>query len=271
MKILLTVEFYNPDKGGAQKVVEDLANNLVKNGHKITVATTYLRERKGDVIDGVKIESFKIKGNSATGINGSKGEIERYRKLVKDGGFDVIFNYAAQSWPTDLTLPLLDKIDAVKLLAPVGYSRLHSARYKMYFNTLPTYLSRYDKLIYHSANYQDKVYGDFNDLSDKSVILHNGALISEFDDGMSAGIRDRLNVKTPNLVIDVSHHNVAKGHRFVIRAFRKMKRDDSTLVIAGDRMTSRGVRRLAHFLLDYLYCFFSSLFSKRIIRVEQGC
>lgn len=264
MKILLTVEFYNPDKGGAQKVVEDLAIGLVKKGHDVTVATTHIPERKRNVIDGVKIESFKIGGNAVNGIKGDKKEIKRYEDLITRGGFDVILNYAAQSWHTDLTLPLLEEINAVKILVPVGYSRFKSPKYKMYFNRLPAYLKRYDKLVYHSPIYQDKIYGDENDLSEKAVIIHNGALKREFGGDAKIDVRKKLGIKTRYLIVTISHHNFAKGHRFVIGAFKKMKRSDSTLVIIGDKFTSRGVRKLAHFFLDYTYCFISSLLNKNI-------
>ena len=56
MKILLTVELYNPHKGGAEKVVEDLAKGLVEKGHDVTVATTYMKSRKPGNVGGVKVE-----------------------------------------------------------------------------------------------------------------------------------------------------------------------------------------------------------------------
>ena len=134
MRILLTVEFYKPDIGGAQKVVEDIAVGLSRKGHNVTVATTYIREREFSELDGVKIEQFNIKGNLARGISGESREMERYKNLLTNGGFDLIFNYAAQSWPTDLAFSVLDKITASKILAPVGYSKLTSSEYSKYFN-----------------------------------------------------------------------------------------------------------------------------------------
>ena len=268
MKILLTVEFYNPNKGGAQKVVEDLARGLVERGHDVTVATTFLRSRKFSELNGVKIESFKIRGNTAEGIIEKSGEVKRYQHTLLNGGFDVLFNYAAQSWPTDLTFSLLKKIDAVKILAPVGYSRFTAPNYKKYFDILPGYLREYDALVYHSHIHQDKKYGDENGLGYKSVIISNGALKREFMDGEELDIRKRLNIRAKNLIINVSHHNVNKGHRFVISAFRKMHRSDAMLLIVGDRTASRGYRRIAHFVLDYLHCLFSSLVYKNIRLVD---
>lgn len=270
MKILLTVEFYNPHKGGAEKVVENLAMYLADKGHDVTVATTYLPNRKETKIHGVKVEQFKLSGNSVSGIKGSKAEVERYRNLILGGGFDIIFNYAAQSWPTDLTLPLLSDIKSVKVFAPVGYSRLGARSYKKYFNLLPAYLKRYNALVYHSSGYQDFNFGKENGLESKAVVISNGALKKEFLSGAPLEFRKKFNVSTPYLAVVVAHHNFAKGHRFSIRAFKKMKRDDVTLAIIGDKFVSRGVRKIAHFMLDYLYCFFSGLFDKRIIFAGDG-
>jgi len=186
------------------------------------------------------------------------------------GGFDLIFNYAAQSWPTDLSLPLLREIPSAKVLAPVGYSRLKRPSYKKYFNTLPGYLQGYDKLVYHSPYYQDKIFGDENKLENKAVIIQNGALKEEFlSTSGDINVREKLGIKTPYLLLVVSHHNVAKGHHFAIKAFRKMKRNDTTLLIVGDKLTSRGLRKFVHFVLDYLYCFISSALNRNIKLVSS--
>ena len=132
MKILFTVEFYEPRKGGAEEVVKQIAERMAKAGNEVVVATTFFEGRDFDELNGVKIESFKISGNLVNGIKGSKGEIERYKKLLRDN-FDVIFNYAAQSWTTDLTFDVLGKIKAKKVLVPCGYSGLKNPKYKEYF------------------------------------------------------------------------------------------------------------------------------------------
>lgn len=58
MKILLTVEFYNPHKGGAEKVIEDLAISLVERGHDVSVATTFLKDKKNNLINGIFPDMF---------------------------------------------------------------------------------------------------------------------------------------------------------------------------------------------------------------------
>ena len=74
MKILHTVEFYQPSIGGMQEVVRQLSERLAGLGHDVTVATTKLSSRKDLRINGIRIEEFEISANIVRGIN---GEIER--------------------------------------------------------------------------------------------------------------------------------------------------------------------------------------------------
>src|SRR3954462_6732295 len=105
LRILHAVEFYAPSVGGAQEVIRQVSGRLAARGHDVTVATTHLRERRVDVIDGVRIEGFDVRGNAVRGI---EGDVERYRRFVLDGGFDVVMTYAAQQWTTDALLPILE-------------------------------------------------------------------------------------------------------------------------------------------------------------------
>jgi len=115
----------------------------------------------------------------------------------------------------------------------------------------------------------DKAYGDSAGLGHKAVIIPNGALGSEFNPEIPVDIRGELGISTRYIITTVTHHLTRKGHRFVINAFRKLRRDDATLLIVGDALTARGLRGLAHFVLDYLYCFLSSLLNKNI-RLAHG-
>src|SRR6266852_226466 len=107
MKILHTVEFYAPSKGGAQEVVRQISEELVKRGHEVTVATKKLAARENVSLNGVRIKEFAISGNS---VRGCTGEIGRYQEFLRAGDFDVMMNYAAQQWATDLVYPMLDQL-----------------------------------------------------------------------------------------------------------------------------------------------------------------
>ena len=109
------MEQYPPAIGGMSEVVKQLSTYMAKFGHDITVATTHHPDRKSNVIDGVKVESFQIAGNA---VGGMRGECQRYQEFLLNGDFDIIVNFAAQQWATDLMLPLLNQIRAKKFLCP---------------------------------------------------------------------------------------------------------------------------------------------------------
>ncbi|MEK7498577.1 MAG: glycosyltransferase family 4 protein, partial [Patescibacteria group bacterium] len=237
MRILFTVEFYEPRKGGAEEVVRQLAERLVKRGHIVTVATSVVSERVEKTIHGVSIEEFQLSGNSAKGIRGTDEEKKRYQDFLISGGFDVIVNYAAQIWCTDLTFSILKKVKAKKVFIPCGYSRLRSPAYKVYFDTLPEYLKQYDKLVYMSSNYQDYIFGEQYGVVDKAVVIPNGAGEEFLVEPL--GFKKKYGITTPKMIISISNHYFAKGHLFVIDAFRKMHRKDTTLVVIGERPSGR--------------------------------
>src|SRR5688572_4849696 len=104
MKILHTVESYLPSRHGMQEVVMQLSENLAKLGHQVTIATSFNNQRASDVISNIPIVSFKVSGNAVLGM---KGETSEYQEFLKNSDFDVITNFAAQQWATDLALPVL--------------------------------------------------------------------------------------------------------------------------------------------------------------------
>lgn len=268
MRILHTVEFYEPRKGGAEEVVKQLSERLVRLGHEVTVATTF-HPGRASIINGVTIAQFKISGNAALGIRGSANEIRRYEELI-GGGFDVVMNYAAQSWTTDLALEAMYRITGKKILVPCGYSGLHNPAYARYFASLPEKLTHYDALVYMSNHYQDKVFGENHGVGGKAVYIPNAAASEEFLAEDVYHFKKRHHITTPYMALCVANHYVGKGHAFVIEAFKRMKRNDTTLVIIGESKVSGGVRRLGHLLLDYARCRITSLFNSRIKLIQGG-
>lgn len=254
MKILHTVEFYEPSKGGAQEVVKQISERLARRGHDVTVATSRHPHRRLTELNGVKIASFELAGNTVKGI---VGDARAYQQFILEGGFDVIWNYAAQTWSTDLVFPILDHIKAKKIIAPLGYSRLHSPRYQKYFAELPRHLKKYDAIVYTSAQYQDKQFGDEHDVNGRAAIIPNGASEEEFDSGMG-GFRKKYGIDTKYMFLNVSNHYFDKGHRMVLDAFKSVESDDCTLVIIGERPSRHG------WYSCYPFCALSALRDRRI-------
>src|SRR3989344_6830523 len=171
MKILHAVEFYSPALGGMAEVVRQLSERLAAFGHDVTVATTTLPERKDKTINGVKIAEFNLAGNYSVGIH---GDAKSYERFLTDSNFDVVTNFAAQQWSTDIVLPILDRIPAKKVFVPTGFSGLHSPTYADYFEKMKLWMRGYDVNVFLSADYQDVIFARTNGI-EKIRLIPNGA------------------------------------------------------------------------------------------------
>ncbi len=254
MKILHTVEFYEPSKGGSEEVIRQISERLALRGHQVTVATSYLPDRRFHELNGVRVEQFRIRGNYVKGL---KGEIELYKQFLRSSKFDVMLNYGAQSWPTDLAFQIIEDIPSKKFIMPMGYSRLKHPKYQDYFQKLPKYLCKYDKIIYSSPNYQDKFFGDNQGLSDRAVIIRNGASQEEFERPI-LGFRKKYGITSKFMFISVANHYFSKGHSFVIEAFKMLKTKNCSLVIIGERPQAHP------WYSCYPFCRLQGMFNDRI-------
>lgn len=243
MRILHTVEFYSPSVGGSQEVVRQISERLAARGHEVTVATTRLPQRAGREIAGVRIAEFEARGNEATGMT---GEIDRYRAFVRDGGFDIVMSYAAQQWATDALLPIVEHIDAVRVLSPCGFSGLRLPEYAGFFERLPQRMAHYDSLVFHSPTYQDMAFARRAGLGNVTVIP-NGADDREF--ALSADERRQRRERFRRqhgigdhepLLLTVGTHTGAKGHSLVLDALVQMPVRRATLALIGNATLGHG-------------------------------
>jgi glycosyltransferase involved in cell wall biosynthesis len=236
MRILHTAEFYSPSVGGAQEVIRQISEGLTRRGHEVTVATTRLPERTSCMLNGVRIEGFSISGNA---VSGYVGEIEAYLRFLNSGHFDVMMNYAAQQWATDLAYKALEHIRYKKVLAPCGFSALFDPQYEPYFRALPETLKHYDHLIFHSCTGRDSDFAGRNGIVHSSIIP-NGASFDEFKDPRFS-FRNHYGIPQQEpLLMTVGSHTGAKGHSVVMEAFRRANIGPATLVIIGNVLGSAG-------------------------------
>jgi L-malate glycosyltransferase len=231
MKILHTVEFYYPSVGGAQEVVRQLSEHMVRMGHDVTVATAELPTRKSLTHNGVKIVEFEVSGNRVRGI---EGHADEYHRFLTGGGFDVVMTYAAQQWATDLFFDVIDEIDARKVLVPCGYSALYDPAYERYFADLPEILRKYDATVYLGEGYRDIDFARRHGLEEIHVIP-NGADEREFETRLTDGERTDLR-RTHGIrgvmLMTVANYTGEKGHAELLRVF-KLLPVEATLVSAG--------------------------------------
>jgi L-malate glycosyltransferase len=231
MKICHAVEYYYPSTGGAQEAVKQLSERLVKRGHEVTVVTKYLPYRKDLVQNGVKIIQFDISGNP---VKGYVGEIDGFRNILLKSDFDVILFYAAQQWTTDLAIPILNKINSIKILAPCGFSGLYDKRFESYFQNFSNILNNFDAFVFFSKAYRD--YGYFIDKTSKPIyVIPNGADENEFENLNKDHLK---NIKVTDQIFNIvliGNHTKLKGHREAITLFKISNIKNANLYIIGKK------------------------------------
>ena len=255
MKILHTVQFYEPSKGGMQEVVKQLSERLVKLGHSVTVATSKDNTRVSKEINGVHIEEFDISGNLVTGIS---GDMWKYQRFLLDSKFDIVVNFAAQQWATDIALTVLSKIPAKKIFVPTGFSQLNNKSYSEYFDLVKEKMQEYGMNVFLSECYQDYRFAIDNHIKN-TCIIPNGADENEFTYPSKIDIRKKLGIPKNNfLVLHVGSHTGMKGHAEAIEIFNRANIPNSTLVIVGNIFSIR----------CYLECKLKEFLNKNIMILD---
>ncbi|MFL5844116.1 MAG: glycosyltransferase family 4 protein [Solirubrobacteraceae bacterium] len=242
LRILHAVEFYAPSVGGAQEVVRQVSERLAARGHEVTVATTALPGRTAGEIAGVRIAGFDVAGNA---VRGMTGDVEGYRRFVRDGEFDVVMTYAAQQWTTDALLDVLAEVPGRRILAPCGFSGLHDPAYAGYFAGLREQLAGFDELILHTEDYIDARFVREAGYGDRVAVVPNGADEHEFSTLPARGaFRRRHGVPADApLALTVGGHTGLKGHSQAMTAMRHAPgAGGSVLAIVGNTPTGRGCR-----------------------------
>jgi glycosyltransferase involved in cell wall biosynthesis len=254
MKILHTVEVFYPPEGGMQKVVREISERLAKKGHIVTIATRYDSRINYPAKNNIVIEQFKISGNLVRGYEGQAKEIKRYQNFLKNSCFDIITNFAAQQWATDLTFPLLEKLKAKKVLVPTGFSGLYLPEYQKYFTNMKNWMKKYDMNVFLSNNYRDINFARTNKIK-KRILISNGASEEEFLSKRYIDIKKRLNIPQKNLLLlHVGSHTKSKGHTEAIKIFSQARIINTTFLIIGNK-TSKG-------------CFYSCLLKSKFFNIS---
>lgn len=232
VKILHTVESYLPARHGMSEVVRQISERLAARGHEITVATGVHPERPAVArIDGVEVRSFDVSGKSALAI---RGDSRGYQKFLADSGFDVIVNFAAQQWATDLALPLLPQLSARKVFVPTGFSALGDSLFRSYFEKMKGWMKDYDACVFLSDDYRDIQFARAAGV-DKIAIIPNGAAEEEFRRPADPAFRRRLGIPEDHLLIVhiAGYLSVAKGQKEAIQIFSESHLQNATLLMVS--------------------------------------
>lgn len=234
MRLMITVERYAPAIGGAERVVQRMAEGLAARGHAVHVMTGGQLE---DVeLGGVQVHRLPMSGNQARGV---RGDISLVTSLVGRVKPDLLFNYAAQTWATDCCFEILEHQDRPRMvMAPCGFSGLGKARYVNYFVAMPDILRSYDALIFPSKAYQDWEFAHRAGV-ERIFLVGNGA-----DPTTATGKTLRTMVPDGQIAVTVGSHVLSKGHRDFARAVQKLARgrELSGVVVAPPRRGLDAIR-----------------------------
>lgn len=234
MKILHTVQRYAPDTGGSEEVVKQISEYLVSWGHDVTVAVKSTPRRSFKELNGVKVAEFNCEGNSIEGI---KGDTEAYVGFVDAFDGDIMMNYAAQIWSSDLVFDLLPSMRMKKVFVPCGYSRLNDPLFSGYFKKLPDILRQYDKVVYLSDDYIDTAFGRQHGLKN-GMVIPNGADLREFDKSRRGRFRKKFGLGDSKIILNVSNHSTLKGHRFFWSGIHQLRDLNVAPVLIGNPYVS---------------------------------
>lgn len=214
---------------GMAEVVRQLSERLVQSGHDVTVATSAAAGRGEIDTRGVRVVEFPVSGNAVVGYCGAAAS---YQQFLLDSDFDVVVNFAAQQWATDLTLPLLSRIRGRKVLVPTGFSSLFSPSFHNYFEQMPGYMKLYDMNVFLSDEYRDITFARRHGV-ERLALIPNGAAADEFLEPLP-DIRPQLGVAADEfLILHVGSHTWLKGHDDAMEIFRMADLTGATLLMVG--------------------------------------
>lgn len=226
MKILHCVHAYVPHFGGCESVMSEMSERLVTRGHDVTVATSFMEERKKKAINGVKVEEFKPDLSS---------EKQRYKTFVTKDDWDIIMVYHSKVWTSYWLYPLKG-MKAPVLYFPVELTDLGSMhpKYLSYYSMIePKFLRNATRVgVLTSSDQKGYIPSKLKGREEKIKLIPNGIDYNYFQKDPGVNIRKRWNIKEENLVYYVGGYFDKKQVDILIKAVKGL--DDFALVTVGN-------------------------------------
>ena len=247
MKILMLTWEYPPRiVGGIARVVHDVSQRLIKDGHEVTVITY----RDGNVpeyendkgVEVYRVDNYMIHPNNFIDwiMQLNFNMIAKATEVInKEGGFDVIHahdwlvTYAAKSLKQSFNLPMVATIHATEA---GGNSGIHDDTQR-YINDTEWLLTYEATEVIVNSNYmKGHVQGLFGLPFDKISVIPNGINLNNFTGiDRDYDFRRRFAMDNEKIILYVGRLVYEKGVQHLISAMPKILENyhDSKLVIAG--------------------------------------
>ena len=229
IRILHTAVTYAPSLDGVAEVVRSISERMAQRGHEVHVATTGSDSRSGKAeLEGVNIHRFNVKGNRTLGM---RGEIDRYRRFVFSGGWDLMVNHCLQAWPTDALLNEIGIYPWPSILVTHGLST-DNPLFDSYYREITRFISSYAKWACVS-----KVCEEFS-LAEKCrlpkpAVIRNGVDAQEWD-RPTLSLRRKWGIDRKLWIVNVSNHNPWKDHANFFRLASRLRSAGARFTLIGN-------------------------------------
>jgi L-malate glycosyltransferase len=207
----------------------------------VHVATSALRSQNSySELRGVRVHRFDVQGNRALGMS---GEMERYRRFVRSGDWDVVVNHCFQAWPTDALFDEMPAFPWPSVLVSHGLSA-DNPLFEAYYREIPRYVSAYRKWVRVSNGSGELSFATRSHLPVPPAI-NNGVDMSEWT-RRTLGLRQAWGVHQKPWVINLSNHSPQKGHRDFFQLAKPLRLRGARVTLIGGTypMNKWGLGRL---------------------------
>lgn len=241
MNILHVLPYYNPKRGGDVNVCTNLAKELVKNGHEVTILTTdfecdinYLNQLKEF---GINIVSIKTLFN--IGLFIYSPQIKNWLKINLND-FDVIHLHTFRAYQNNIVLEYAEKFGIPYIIQAHGslltfFQKNKLKRIYDYFWGIK--LLKGASKVFALTETEYNQYRIMGVLDDKIEIVPNGINLSEYQKLSTKGeFKKKYNLShEEKIILYLGRLNKNKGIDLLISAFSEIIKDQDKvkLVIAG--------------------------------------
>lgn len=243
MKFLFTVASYYPVVGGVQMVTQNMAEELVKNGHDVTVLISRNNNiQEFPMHNGVKLEYWDL----YTKKDRIVGDKNKYVCHLKDmcENVDVLVNVSVHSALTDALLPYIGDIKCCKVLYlhgiyEFGWSQkdksssgriisklYYNARRRKFYANLYRYAKHYDLIVHLDQNDSSMKYMEKYGVT-QNIVIHNAAERAFFEPAST-----ECNEK---YFLQVANYAEHKNQEYSLRAFYQSNCPEMKMVYIGSQ------------------------------------
>lgn len=211
-------------KGGAERVMVNLAEDFIRRGHRVTLVTQYRKENEYPFNESIKriISDITPEETTSSRIINFKRRFCKLRNIWKEEKPDVILSFIGKN-------NMMAILTSRFLRIPVAVS-VRAEPKEEYYNLMLRVLAKTLFVLADKIILQTKQCFDFFPfyIRQKAVILRNP--VSE------AFFRDRYEGEREKTIVAVGRVDANKNHEMLIRAFAEIAQEfpDYKLIIYGE-------------------------------------